>query len=473
MNIIKEKTGELEAILRVEVKEEDYLEKVNKVLKDYQRKANMPGFRPGKVPFGLVKKMYGTAVLADEVNKMVSEELTSYLRKNEIRMLGYPIPDNEKTGEVDWQSQHDFDLFFKIGFAPSFDLKFSEETEVDYYQIKVDDEQLDEEVKRLAEQHGTTADAEVSEEEDWIDGDIVQLDEEGNEPEVGINAESYIYPKSIENEDHKKLFIGLKEGDSIDFDLREVFPSNKDIARLLKIIETEAGNIHGKFRFSVKKISRMVPAIMDEEFYKKVFPDKEELDEKQFRETIRELMEKNYLTESDKKFFQDAVEKLMEMHQINLPEEFLKSWMLESNKEEITAAEIEKDFPNLAKSLQWDLLKQKIAEEYDIKVSDEDIRNYIRNYFEGRFGQEMQADDQRWQEIVNNVLSKQEDADRIEADIFNSRLLSVLKDKLSLKTKDTSLDEFIAMVKQYQESHDHDHNHDHEHDHEHDHDHQG
>ena len=474
MNITKESTGELTALLKVEVREEDYLEKVNKILKDYQRKANMPGFRPGKVPFGMVKKMYGTAVMADEVNKLVSEELTAYLRENEIKMLGYPIPNDEKTGAVDWNEQSNFDLYFDLGLAPEFDLNFSDLVNVDYYQIKVSEEQVEEEVKRMAQQHGTMEKPETSEEQDWIDGSMIQIDDEGNPVENGINAESYIYPPSVSTDEQKARFIGLKANDAVEFDLRELFPENKDIARLLKVTEKEAASISGRFRFVVKEISRMIPAEMNEEFYAKVFPGQEIADEAAFRQLISEHMEKNYSTESDKKFLQDAVDKLMELNVFNLPEAFLKRWMLESNRGEVTLEEIEKDFPNLAKSLKWDLVKQKIARQYDIKVTDEDMQNYVKAYFANRFGQAMQDDDERMNDLIKKVLSKEEDAERIEADIFNARLLQVMKENLNLEIKEISVEDFITLVganKDHDHEHDHEHDHDHSHVHDHDHDH--
>jgi trigger factor len=468
MNITKESTGELTASLKVEVREEDYLDKVNKILKDYQRKANVPGFRPGKVPFGMVKKMYGTAVMADEVNKLVSEQLTAYLRENEIKMLGYPIPNDEKTGLVDWNTQSSFDLFFDVGLAPEFELNFSKEVEVDYYKIKVSDEQVEEEVKRLSQQHGKMEKTETSEEQDWVDGTMVQLDDNGNALENGINTESYIYPPSIKTDEQKARFIGLKADDSVEFDIRELFPENKDIARLLKVTEKEAASISGHFKFTVKEISRMIPAEMNEEFFAKVFPGQEIADEEAFRKLIAEHMEKNYSGESDKKFLQDAVDKLMELNIFSLPEDFLKRWMLESNRGEVSAEEIEKDFPNLSKSLKWDLVKQKIAKQHSIRVTDEDLENYVKAYFTGRFGQAFEEDDERMNDLIKKVLSKEEDTERIEADIFNARLLQVMKEQLNLNIKELSVEDFITLVGA---KHDHDHDHHHGHDHDHDHDH--
>lgn len=486
MNISKESTSELTATLRVEIKEEDYLEKANKILKDYQRKANVPGFRPGKVPIGMVKKMYGTAVMAEEVNKLVSEELNKYVRDNEIKLLGYPIPNDEKTGIIDWNNQNSFDLFFDIGLAPEFELNFSDQISVDYFRIKPGKEQIDEEVNRLAQQHGRMDKVEVSEENDWIDGQLVQLDTDGNELEKGHNADTYIYPPSIRNEEQKSRFIGLKTDDILDFDLRVLFPENKDIARLLKVTEKEAASKYGIFRFTVKDISRMVPAEINNELFIKLFPGEEELDEEDFRGLIAGQMEKNFSTESDKKFLQDAVNKIMDLNTFDLPEEFLKRWMLESNQGKVTEQEIEKDFPNLTKSLKWDLVKQKIGRQYNIRVTDEDLENYVKAYFAGRFGQTVYEDDDKMKDLIKRVLSKEEDAERIEADIFNARLLQVMKDQLNLQTKEITLEDFITLIgasQKHDHDHDHDHdnvhdhhhdcNHDHDHDCDHDHDHAG
>lgn len=457
MNITKESTGELTALLKVEVTEDDYLEKVNKALKDYQRKANVPGFRPGKVPFGMMKKMYGTSVMADEVNKLVSEELRSFLRASEQKTLGYPIPNDKKTSEVDWSSQGNFDLFFDIGFAPEFELNLSDGVLVDYYKIKVNEQQVDDEIKRLADEYANVEKVDSSEINDWITGDIIQLGEDGNIIKNGFNHDTYIHPLKIKDETQQARFIGLKTGDVVEFDLRTVFPENDDAARLLRMTEKEALGISGLFRFVVEQISRVTPAEMNATFFAKVFPDhEEELDEAEFRRLVTRNLEKAYEPESDKKFMQDAVDSLIEGHGLNLPEDFLKRWMLESNREEVTREEIEKDFPKLIRSLKWDMIKQKITKQHNIKVSDEDVRTYVKSYFIAKFGQDTENEDGRMQEFISRILSKEEDAERIETDIFNMRMLQVMKDNLKLNIKETSVEDFIDLVNNTC-CHDHDH----------------
>ncbi|HHN48713.1 MAG TPA: trigger factor [Bacteroidales bacterium] len=471
MNITKELTADNTALLRVEVREEDYLEKVNKKLKEYQRKAQVPGFRPGKVPFGMVKKMFGTSLMADEVNKLVSENLATYLTENKIRMIGQPIPNSEKTGNIDWNAESNFDLFFDIGLSPEIDLVFSEQVKLDYYKITADEEHVDAELKRLAEQHGSMTEPEVSEENDWLDGVIIELDEEGNRPESAAGIETYINPASIAEEQQRQMFTGLRVNDTIDFELRSVFPSNKEIARLFGINEKDAEKKEGNYCFEVKKISRMIPAEMNGEFFSKVYPDVEEMDEAKFRNLIKEDIEKSFTGESDKKFLQDAVEKLMEIHEINLPEAFLKKYMLETNRDNLTPEDVEKDFGDVMKSLKWDMLKQEIALKHHITVSKEDVRGYVKAYFQSRYGQQLKEDDDRMNEVISKVLSKEEDAEQIESDIFNGHLLQLMKQTFTLNTIEVKLEEFIAMMSDkhdHSQHHDHasDDNGDHEHNHE-------
>jgi trigger factor len=463
MNITKELTGENTALLKVEVKEEDYQETVNKKLKEYQRKAQLPGFRPGKIPFGMVKKMFGTSLMADEVNKLVSESLSTYLMENEIRMIGQPIPNSEKTGTIDWSTQSNFDLFFDIGLSPEIDLVFSEQVSLDYYKIKAKDDLVEEEVKRLAEQFGTIAELDVSEEKNWLDGEIAELDQEENVPENAAATKTYIYPASIAEDQQKQIFIGLKVNDTVDFNLRSVFPSNKDIARLLKITETAAGSKEGKYRFKVKKISRMIPAEMNEYFFNKVYPDVEDMDEAKFRSLLTDDIERSYSGESDKKFLQDAVEKLMEIHEVNLPEDFLKRYMYETNRDKVSREDVQKDFGDVMRSLKWDILKQKIAQKHNITVSKNDLRDYVKAYFQSRYGQQSEDDDERMNEVINKVLSKEEETERIESDIFNGRLLQLMKQTFTLNTIEVKLEEFIAMMS---DKNGHSHHHEHEHDHE-------
>jgi len=398
-------------------------------------------------------------LMADEVNKLVSENLATYLSENKIRMIGQPIPNSEKTGNIDWNAESNFDLFFDIGLSPEIDLVFSEQVNLDYYKITADEEHVDVEVKRLAEQHGTMTETEVSEEKDWLDGVITELDEEGNMPESAAGIETYIYPASIAEEQQRQMFTGLKVNDTVDFELRSVFPSNKEIARLFSITETAAEKKEGNYCFEVEKISRMIPAEMNVELFSKAYPDAEEMDEAKFRSLLKEDIERSFSGESDKKFLQDAVEKLMEIHEINLPEAFLKKYILETNRDKLTPEDVEKDFGDVMKSLKWDMLKQEIAQKHHITVSKEDMRDYVKAYFQSRYGQQLKEDDDRMNEVISKVLSKEEDAERIESDIFNGRLLQLMKQTFTLNTIELKLEEFIAMMS---DKHDHSQHHDHE-----------
>jgi len=468
MNITKEPNGELTALVKIEVSEEDYIEKVNKVLKDYQRKASIRGFRPGKVPFGYVKKMYGSAVTADEVNKLISENLTTYLRDNEIKILAYPIPNNEKTGVINWSIQGSFDFYFDIGLAPEFELKFSDQITVEYFQIKASEEQVEDEVKRLTDQFGKLENVETSAENDWIDGELLQLDPDNNILDGGINTETYIYLPSIANVESRAVFTGLAVGDFVDFDFKTMFPENKAAARVLKLTEKEAAAIEGKFRFTVKAIIRRVPAEINQEFFKNVFPDKENLSEATFRMLVGSSIERQFSPESDKKFMHDAVGKIMELNHFNLPDEFLKRWLIETSNGKFTAGEVEKDFPKLVRNFKWDLVKQKIAKAHNIEVTEAEVRNYVKAYFMSRLSHQVEEDSEQMEKMIDRVLSKEADIEKIEADIFNQKLTAVMKQNLSVVVKEVSVEEFTAM---YRAEHSHDHDHDHHH-HDHDHDHQ-
>lgn len=446
MNITHESTGELTATLKVEVSESDYIESVNKKLKEYQRKSNMPGFRPGKVPFGMIKKLYGHATMLDEVNNIVSKEITSYIHKKELKIIGYPLPDYEKGGHIDFGSQPDFELFYEMGFRPDFELRFSDEIILDYFKIKCSEDDLENEIIQLKQTYGQFINPELSEQGDWIDGNFEQLGENGQPLGDGISVKNYINPSSLHTEDQKARFTGLKKGDQVIFNIREVFPDNKDIAHLLKVKASKAHEIAGMFSFTVSQISRMIPAEVNEDLFNRVFPETEDMNETKFRNLLRSSVEYRREPESDRKFFEDAKEKLFELHSFSLPEDFLKKLMLERSEEKITAEDIEKDFPDLIRNLKWDIIRERIFEKFDIKVTEDEKRNLVMRYFEQHAGMDLAVHDNRIKDSIDKILSNEEESEKIENQLLSSKLLTIMKNTFTLRTKEVTLGEFFDLI---------------------------
>ncbi|MDP2423709.1 MAG: trigger factor [Bacteroidales bacterium] len=445
MNISKESTGELAATLKVEVTADDYSEKVNKSLKDYQRKANLPGFRPGKVPVGMIKKMYGQAVVADEVNKLVSEALTNYLHTNKLNIIGYPMPNDEKTPQVNWQPDTEFTLFFDLGLAPDFELNLSKDIEVDYYKILSDEDTVNSEIEHLRESQGDLEHPEITEENDWLNGDLFQIDERGAELQGGQKAQSYFFLRTISDNGQRQRFVGLRAGDTIDFDIRQVLKSDSAIARSLRITESKAKHVQGMFRLVVSDISRMVAAEMNATFFERVFPGHDDMDEEHFRNHLRERIQSSYTGESDKLFLQEALEKLIEANPFNLPETFLKRLVKGNSRKEVTVEDIEKDYPTMVNGFKWELIRQKISSIFSLEVSDEDVKELVKSYFTQRYGHQLEIDDKKLITVVDGFMKKKEEVEKAKDELFGRRLLQVLTSNLTLNTKEVTLEEFIDM----------------------------
>ncbi|MCX6282712.1 MAG: trigger factor [Bacteroidetes bacterium] len=404
MNLSKENTGELTATIRLEIIPEDYSEQVNKVIRDYQKKANIPGFRPGHIPSGLIRKMYGKAVLAEEVNKLISDSLTNYIKEQKLDLLGNPIPNQEKNSAVNFETQTSFEFFFDIGFAPEFKIPFGPETEVEDLEIIVDDSMIDKYVDETRKRFGTPVKAEESE-----------------------------------------LPVGSVAA--------EVPATDEDIKPATKTPE-------------------VIPAEMTTELFEKVYPGDKIENEEQFRERIRKDASASFAQETDRIFFNKATDILVKSTNFDLPDEFLKRWLLEYNEGKFTQEQIEKDYTSFRESMKWQLIENRIIRDNNIKVSDEDIRHYIRTVMLQRVGTEFVDPEmeKKYESIVDAFMQNKEQVQRINDQLYNARMLGLFKTTLNIVKKEVSYDEFIKIAS---EMHEHDHSHhDHEHEHEHDHEHE-
>lgn len=448
MNITKEETGTLTATIRVEILEEDYQDSVKKVLKDYQKKANMPGFRPGKVPFGMIQKMYGKAVIADEVNKILSENLNNYIKDNDLNIIGHPIANTEKTKSLDFEHEQSFEFFFDIGLSPEIDLELSDKIKVDFHKIKVDAKTTEKYLEDVKKRFGNSTQPEESGEEDIMKGKIEELDPDGNPLENGINRETSVYIDFVKTKTEKKKFTGKKVGDSVVFNVVKAFKNEVDRASLLGINKEELEEHQGDFRFLIEDIHRIEPAEVNEELFKKVFPTETIENEEQFMERLNKEIEKSYEAESDRYFMTSARDKLIETVDISLPDDFMKRWLVEQSEGKITQDQIDKEYDQYAKSLKWQLIQNKIMKDHDIRVEEEEIRQYVRNYFasQGLAGGDDEESKKRIETIVDSVLQNKEEIQQIYDQLYDQKIHELLKSKLKLSNKSVSYDDFIKLV---------------------------
>jgi len=480
MNITEEKTGELTATLKFEVVEADYNDKYQQELKNYRRQATMPGFRAGKVPMGIIQKKYGTAILLDEVNKFVSEQLNKHIKENELNILGYPLPNADKEPQ-DFMKQKDFTFYFDIGFAPKIEIDLQSYEPVDYFKIKVDDAKIDEQIKAIQDRNSKTDEHEIVEKGDMLSVKIEELDEEGKLKEDGITKETMILVDYLKNEEIQEKVLGSKVGDVLVFNPLVATGNETETATMLGIDKEQAKDITNDFRFEIVKIETNVPAEIGEELFKAAYPNEEIKTEDEFRAKISEEIAKTFDIESQRLFSRFAMDKLFDDTEINLPDEFLKKWLFESNEGKVSAEEIENNYDGYRKAMKMELIENKlIIKEPSLSVTDDDLKAEIKNYFRGYLmpnqpgmPEEDEAMSQQLDQIADNYLKQnKEESKRIHDELFSRRLAAFLKAEMKLKEKEISYDDFAKEIEKLTaEMHNSDHDHDHDHDHSHDHDH--
>lgn len=452
MNITKENTGESTALVKIEITKEDYQEQVNKELKDYQRKAKIPGFRPGKVPFGMIKKMYGKAVIAEEINKIISESISKYIEENKIEILGQPLPNIEKNTPFNFEDETEFEFFFDLGLAPKIEIDVDNKIEVDCYDIKVEKEMIDNYVSEARKRMGEIINPEESEIGDVLEGEIVELAEDGNELEDGIKNKTSIATDLIKLKTIQKKLIGLKKGDSVVFNPFKATKSAIETATMLGIKEGEAEKNTSDFRFTVDDISRNIPAELDENFYKSVYPQQDIKDEEQLRKQVETDAKKSLDNESDKQLMNDSVKKLLEIADFSMPDEFMKRWLYENQRDEkeVRSKEtIDQEYDTYHDSMKWQLLENVIVKKYDLKVTDKEIRDHIKEIYR-RFapmdGMTPEETEKNLDELTNTILKNEKEAQRIHTELFDKKILDFLKSNLKLNKKEVDHKEFIKFV---------------------------
>jgi len=446
MNIELQKTGELTATVKIDLSPADYEEKVLKVLKDYQRKAQMPGFRPGKVPFGLTKKMYGQAVTADEINKLLGESLDSFIREQNLDLLGNPLANTGKTPQIDFSEPAEMSFYFDLGLSPQFELKLDGKSGIIYHRIEVSDEIARKYMDDLRRRNGTLTDVEVSEKGDLLKGDFAELDADGNVKPEGIISNGSVNPELFKDEAIQALFGGVKVGDVVKFNPMQASGNATDVAAMLGISKEQAETLNAEFNFTVTGISRMIPAEMNAEFFEKIYPGVEIADEAALLEQIKKDAAGSFVGESDKKFFNDAIKYLIESSAIELPDEFLKRWLVDVNQDKLTAEEVEKNYDDYARSMRWQLIENRMIREHNIQVSEEEIRDVFRSYFQRPGSAEMDEDmKMRIDGIVDSFMKNKEDVRRINDQLFEQKILTFLKEKIQPEEQAISYEDFAKL----------------------------
>jgi trigger factor len=449
MKITFDCPDKINGLLTMTIEPADYQEKVEKTLKDYRKKAQVPGFRPGQVPMGLVKRQYGTAVKVDEVNRLMGEKLYEYVRENKIQMLGEPLP-SDKQQPQDFEKEGEMTFVFDIAVAPEFKVALSGKDKIAYYTISVDDKLIDQQVQMYASQGGEFVKAEVFSGNDTITGDLRQLDKKGNTLEDGITTEGgMIMPAYIKDDKQKKLFDGCKPGDIITFNPKKAYPDNDaEVAALLKVKKEDIADVNSDFSFQVTEIRHFQPAEIDQKLFDRVFGEGTVKDEKAFREKIAEQLKAQFVGSSDYKFMQDVRAHLeKKVGKLEFPEALLKRVMLQNNKDK-GADFVEQNFEGSIKELAWHLIKEQIVTAQEIKVEDEDVKRVAREAIRAQFAQYGMANvpDDVVENYAEEQLKKRENIDNFVDRAVDLKLTDKLKTVVKLDEKTVTLDEFNKMM---------------------------
>ena len=450
MNITFENPDKVNGLLTITVEKEDYQEKVEKTLKNYRKKAQVPGFRPGMVPMGMIKKQYGTAVKVDEVNRLLGEKLQSYILENKIHMLGEPLPSEKQTPQ-DLEQDGPFTFVFDIAVAPEFTAELTAKDQVDYYTIKVDDKLIDQQVQMYASQAGEFVKGEVYEGNDTLTGDLRQLDEQGNTLEGGITADSgMIMPAYIKDEAQKKLFDGCKAGDIITFNPKKAYPDNDaEVAALLKVDKEQVKDLDSDFSYQVTEIRHFQPAEVNQQLFDRVFGEGTCQDEKAFRQKISDSLQAQLVQNSDYKFLMD-VRAYMEkkVGKLEFPEALLKRVMLQNNKDKEPDF-VEKNFEGSIRELEWHLIKEQLVAAQEIKVEEADLKAIAKEAVRQQFAQYGMSEvpDDVLENYAAEQLKKRENIDNFVDRAVDVKLTEKLKTVVKLNEKSVSLEEFNKMMR--------------------------
>ncbi len=445
MKISKTSIDDLNLVVKIIIEKQDYEATVNETLKEYRKKASMPGFRKGMVPAGLIKKMHGKAALAEEVNKLLSRELTKYIADEKLEILGEPLPSLTEKAIINFDSDADFEFAFDLGLSPEINLDFEKIGKLPYYEITVDDQLIDNQIEGYANRFGENIPAEVVGEKETMLGDFAQLDSEGNVVEGGISPKNVqIAVELIKDEAIQKLFIGAKVGDVLKFNPKVAFADDHEVTHLLKVKHDEIESVNCDFNFTINTINTFIAAPIDEALIKKIYGDETEVKTvEDLREKIHTELKSNLLYSSNYRFLIDAKEALTSAAALKLPEEFLKRWLLETN-EKVTAEQIEEEFGTFRKDLDWTLIRTKLAKDNEIRVQESDIAAMAREMAQMQFAQYGMSNvpEEYLDNYANSILQNKEQKQKMAEKKIEDKVLEVIKEKSGLVFKQVSQKEF-------------------------------
>ena len=446
MEITLNKKNNTEGLIKIIVTEGDYQPHVEEKVKDYARKANIKGFRQGKVPTGVIKKMYGKSILVEEINHLLSHKLSDYIKENNLKILGEPLPDQQKALGIDWDTQKNFEFDYQIGMVDDFNYELSPKVKVKSYPIEVDAKIIEETMEDLKKRFGKVNYPENSESQDTLFGDLRSVDTDFKREHAVLEIEK------LEKKEQKK-FLGLKKDDEVEFEIGKLFSDESLTAQLLGQSLEEVKNATGKYIFKINTISRTEPATINQELFDRVFGKDAVKTEEEFVAKIKETISENYNRESNHFFEHHIEDYFVENTAINLPDDFLKTWLKLSSKGEVTDDVIEKEFEHYKRGLKWDLVKNRIAEDNKIAVEADEVRAKAKDLIISQFGGQAFAEQisDKLDGITDNYLQNENGQNfmKLYNQLRAEKILNFIREKITVQEKKVSVEEFKKIVQEH------------------------
>lgn len=447
MEITLDKKNSTEGLIKIKINEADYQPKYEEKIRDYSRKANIKGFRAGKVPAGVIKKMFGKSILVEEINHILSHKLSDYIKDNNLRIIGEPLPNHEKANTVNWETQKDFEFEYQIGIAEDFSYDLSSKVKIKAYPIEVDDKVINETISDLTKRFGKAEYPETSEVTDNLFGGLTPAEADGFKNETAVIDITKVTKKE------QAKFAGLKKGEEITFEISKIFDNDTDTAQFLDVSEEVAKKAKGKYTLKIENISRVEPAAINQELFDRVFGKDAVADEEAFKAKVKETISQNYKRESDYFLDHNLEDHFIKNTKVNLPEDFLKNWLKATSEGKVTDDVIAKEFDAYTRTLKWDLIKNKIAEDNKISVETAEVQARAKEVIVSQFGgaafAEQLAD--KLDGIAENYLSHENGQNfmRLYNQLRNDKIMKHIRENVTVVDKPVSVEEFKKIVAEH------------------------
>lgn len=447
MEITLDKKNSTEGLIKIKINEADYQPKYEEKIREASRKANIKGFRAGKVPTGIIKKMFGKSILVEEINHMLSHKLSDYIKESNLRIIGEPLPNHEKATNINWDNQKDFEFEYQIGIAEDFNYDLSSKVKIKSYSIEVDEKGINDTISDLTKRFGKAEYPETSEATDNLFGGLTPAEEGGFKNETAVIDITKVSKKE------QSTFIGLKKGDEISFEISKIFDKDADVATLLDVSEDVAKKAKGKYVLMIENISRVEPAAISQELFDRVFGKDTVTDEEAFTAKVKETISQNYKRETDYFLDHNIEDYFLKNTKLNLPEGFLKNWLKATSEGKVTDDVLTKEFDAYTRSLKWDLIKNKIAEDAKISVETEEVKVRAKEVILSQFGGAAFAEQlgDKLDGIADNYLSHENGQNfmRLYNQLRNDKIMKHIRENITVDDKPVSVDEFKKIVQEH------------------------